>query len=166
MSRTATSVLGSTVITSLLFASLAFAQTGAPASTATGETDSAARKGNYDLKPAKGRAGEQVNGECVATAVGVREDALIAAHSAQNTAIGAALAARKGDLQAAWKMTDNKARRVAREAAWKKFREARAAANKTMKTAVNAAYSAFNTATKACGVQYKEQPEGGATVSL
>jgi hypothetical protein len=107
-----------------------------------------------------------VNGACVATAVGVREDALIAAHATFGTAINTALSTRKTELQASWNMTDAKARRESRTAAWKKFRDARRTANQTMKTAVKAAYSAFNTATKACGVQYAEQPEGGESVSL
>jgi hypothetical protein len=144
------STVGS-VIASLLFASLAFAQTGTPAGTVAGTV--------VQPRPV-------VSGECVATAVGVREDALIVAHTAQNTAIGAALTTRKEELQAAWKLTDNKARHTAREAAHKKFREARKTVNQTMKSAVTAAHTAFNAAAKVCGVKYREAAEPAMSVSL
>ena len=100
-------------------------------------------------KPA--RAG--LNGACVATAVGVRDDAIIAAHNARNTALTTALGVRKTEVQAAWNMTDAKARRNAREAAWKKFRGVAETTRRQFRVSTDSAYLTFNSAVKACGVQ-------------
>jgi hypothetical protein len=178
MSHTSHIVSGS-IISSLLLVSAAFAMdttSGAtPAASEPRDTSSvgvgmgAGKVSVSDLSMTKREGAmmkKAIDGACVASAVGVREDALITAHAAHSTAVTTALTARKTALMAAWNLTDVKARRTAREAAWATFRTARKASNATLKTSVTTAYTAFNTAAKACGVHEKEQAEMSSGVSL
>ncbi|MFM2415167.1 MAG: hypothetical protein RI911_860 [Candidatus Parcubacteria bacterium] len=139
-------------LASLIGGHIAFAQTG----TTTQTSDRMA-------KPARPPA---LNGACVATAVGVRDDALIAAHNTRNTALTAAIGVRKTEVQAAWNLTESKARRVAREAAWKKFQGTANTTRREFRVAADTAYLNFNKAVKACGVQgYTESAAQDTAVS-
>lgn len=133
------------VALSILGGHIAFAQTGA-----TTRGDAAMQR-----RPAPR---SDINGACVATAVGVRDDALMSAHTTRSSAIVSALGVRKTEVQGAWNMTDAKARRVAREAAWKKFRGAAETARRTFRASAESAYTSFNTAVKTCGVQGYSEP--------
>lgn len=146
------SLIATAVVLSFIGGHIAFAQTGATADQAMAPV----------AKPA--RAG--LNGACVATAVGVRDDAIIAAHNTRNTALTAALGVRKTEVQAAWNMTDAKARRVAREAAWKKFRGVTETTRRQFRVSTDSAYLTFNSAVKACGVQgYTESASQDTSVA-
>jgi hypothetical protein len=75
----------------------------------------------------------------------------------QGTAVVGALTIRKTDLQAAWSGDATK-RKVAREAAWKKYRDAVAAARKKFRTETAAIEAKFKVAAKACGADSTETP--------
>lgn len=108
----------------------------------------------------------RTNSACAASAVGVREDALISAHNKRNTAITTALAARKMEFQSAWGMTENGLRRSTREAAWKKFQKAAGIAKRDFRTAAELAYTNFNNAIKACGIgNYTESSANDASAT-
>lgn len=115
----------------------------------SGSAGAPAQPSQRMVKPARAT----LNGACVATAVGVRDDALISAHNTRNTALTGALGIRKTEVQAAWNLADAKARRDARESAWKKFRSSAETARKTFRASADSAYKTFNAAVKACGVQ-------------
>ncbi|MFZ2594087.1 MAG: hypothetical protein WAX38_04925 [Minisyncoccia bacterium] len=107
----------------------------------------------------------QYNGSCVATAVGVREDMIIAARTTHNTAVVAALGVRKTELMAAWNQADAVTRRTARQAGWNKFRTTTESARRIVRADVSAAFTQFNASVKACGVQYSEQASATDTVN-
>lgn len=133
------SLIATALVFSFIGGHIAFAQTG------TTTTQTAA--------PQKRAARAGFDGACVGAAVGVRDDAIIAAHNLRNTALTTALNTRKIEVQAAWNITDQKARRTAREAAWKKSRTAGEVARRQFRVSADTAYLAFNNAVKACGVQ-------------
>jgi hypothetical protein len=85
---------------------------------------------------------------CVATATGVREDAVMASFEAFSAKVTTALKDRKTDLVAANGQTDKDARKTARKSAWSKFKTERKAAVATYKEARKAAYGTFTTTVK------------------
>ncbi len=87
---------------------------------------------------------------CMQTAVGKRDDAVIAAVDAHHDSVKAALVARRDALKAAWGLTDRKARRDALAKAWTDFRMAVRDAQKTLKMAKRAAWKNFEMDRKAC----------------
>jgi hypothetical protein len=97
-------------------------------------------------KPAKA-----LNVACVATAVGKREDAMLAAFDKRNTATHSALVQRKTDLTAAWAKTNRAERNKAIRAAWATYEKSAKAARITFRSERNAAWKTFETARKACG---------------
>ncbi len=108
----------------------------------------------------------RTNSACAATAVGVREDTLVAAHNKRNTAITTALSARKLEFQSAWGMTESGLRRSTREAAWKKFQLAAEKAKREFRASAEGAYRTFNTAIKACGISnYTESSANDASAT-
>lgn len=98
------------------------------------------------------------DGPCVAVALAVREDILIAANTARYNAVTASLKTRKAELIAAWNLTDIKARKAARTAAWKKFQVSSNQIRNDYRRMVEKAYPNFNAAVNACGVDYSEMP--------
>lgn len=87
---------------------------------------------------------------CIKTAIGKREDTLIAGHDAYALAIKNAYTARKTALMAAWDQTDRTARRNAVKVADKAFRDAVRTARMTWNTARRTAWKTFETDRKAC----------------
>ncbi len=93
-----------------------------------------------------------LNLPCVQTAVTARETAVIAAYDVMSVGIRSALTTRQTELTAAWGLTDNKARRDARTAAWTKFNKAVREIRKTYKASVNATWKKFHNDSKSCKV--------------
>ena len=87
---------------------------------------------------------------CIKTAVGKREDALIAGHDAYALAVKNAYTARKTALMAAWDKADRAERRAAVRAADEAFRLAVKNARMAWNTARRAAWKTFETDRKAC----------------
>ena len=75
----------------------------------------------------------------------------MAALDAKNNAFKAGLQARMTALDAAWSLTDSKARNAAIKAAWTAWAQASSSAAKAMRTAKNAAWTQFRADGKACG---------------
>lgn len=88
---------------------------------------------------------------CAASAITVRETAIVAAWDAQHDAVKTAFQNRSASLGAAWALTDKKARRTAIKAAWDQNRKDAKAARDAWKTARQNAWNAFKTARTACG---------------
>ncbi len=89
---------------------------------------------------------------CVQTAVDARETTIGTAFNTYSTAMASALSARKAALHTAWGMTDNTARRTARNAAWSTFKTASKAAHRALKASRHSAWATFRTASAACHV--------------
>lgn len=102
------------------------------------------------------------NVACVQTAVGVHEDAKIAATNTFNAAKGAAMVTFKADIIAAWGQTDFSLRFTALKAAFSKLRAVDAAARTAEKTALATSNTTFQASMKACGVT-KADITGNAT---
>jgi len=96
-------------------------------------------------------ANRTVDAVCVSTAVGVREDALLATWSKFDDAITAVFTARKTALIAAWALPDATARKRAVKDAWATAKKSRREATKTYRTERKAAWRTFKAAAKACG---------------
>lgn len=94
---------------------------------------------------------------CMQTAVEKRETAIIAALVTYTNAWKTSLETRKTELNAAWGITNNKDRRNAINAAWKKFREARKEQRRAFRDARKSAWKQFKTDAKACKVQNLDQ---------
>lgn len=92
----------------------------------------------------------KVDPACMQTAIGKRDDAIISALDTYYNAAKSALTARKSALQAAWGMTDKKARRDAQRKAWSDYRAATKDSRKTFRNAQRDAWKQFNTDAKAC----------------
>lgn len=90
---------------------------------------------------------------CVQTALEKRENALIAAHDSQNTAVKTALTKRMTTLKDAWAQPDRASRVAKRQEAYKVFRTEVQTANTAMKTARNTAWKTYETEAKACGIK-------------
>lgn len=88
---------------------------------------------------------------CIQTAVGKREDAILAAFDKRSTAVHTALVQRKTDLAAAWAMTNRTDRNKAVRMAWKTYQTSWKSAQMTFRTERQAAWKTFNTDRKACG---------------
>lgn len=91
------------------------------------------------------------------TAVEKRETAIIAALVTYTNAWKTSLETRKTELNTAWGITNNKDRRTAINAAWKKFREARKEQRRAFRDARKDAWKQFKTDAKACKVQNLDQ---------
>ncbi len=87
---------------------------------------------------------------CIKTAVGKREDSLVAGHDAYALAIKNAYTARKTALMSAWDLTDKTARRSAVKSADQAFRTSAKSARSTWNTARKASWKTFETDRKAC----------------
>lgn len=157
----ATIIVTGSVICASLLSSIAFAQNNR-------DNDD---RGRGQMPPPKGmmqgkRQGNAITNAtaqqaaCVATAVGVREDTIMAAQATQNTALVSATSTRKTEVMAAWNQADGATRKSARDAAVKKFQTAEMAARKALMTATQAAFKTFNASVKTCGLtNYNEQPD-------
>ncbi len=88
---------------------------------------------------------------CMQTAVGKREDAIISAFSLFGTSMTANLTTRKNALMDAWKIANKKERNLAREAAWKAYRDSAEKAREALRSARKGAWDGFRTDRKACG---------------
>ena len=110
----------------------------------------------------------QSNLTCVQAAVDAREQAIDSAFTTFSSAESAALSARATALHAAWGITDSKARRAARTAAWSAFATANKSAYAALRTARKAAWSTFTTASKACHTAVVETSasEGAGSLGL
>lgn len=102
-----------------------------------------------------------VDMQCLVKAVTSREDALIAASSANAEAISAAFSHRKTALLAAYAQTDKAALRKAVAAAWKSFDADRKTAGKAWMTSRSASWQTFRTSAKACGAADMSGAESG-----
>lgn len=102
-----------------------------------------------------GRSGnvakKNVDVACVASAVGVREDAIMSAWDKFDDAVTAVLTARKSALVSAWALTDVKERRKAIKDAWATAKKSRREAAKTYASERKSAWVAFKNTVKACG---------------
>ena len=87
---------------------------------------------------------------CIKTAVGKREDSLVAGHDAYALAIKNAYTARKTALMSTWDLTDKTARRSAVKSADQAFRTSAKSARSTWNTARKASWKTFETDRKAC----------------
>lgn len=79
-----------------------------------------------------------------------------------NASIVSAYSTRKSALDAAWAMTDAKARNAALKAAWNAFKTAKKSAQKQWKADSKAAWKTFRTAAKAC--KMPEADAGGESM--
>lgn len=93
---------------------------------------------------------------CVQTAVAIRETSMVSAFNTFSASMSTALSTRAASLNTAWGLTDAKARREARSAAWKAFSASSKTAKTTFKTSKKSAWNTFKTATKACKVPLAE----------
>lgn len=92
-----------------------------------------------------------VNLTCMQTAVGVREDAIIAAHDGYATDHKAGLTARKTALGTAWALTNMTARKAAIKTAWGTWKSTLNEARGDLKTEKKAAWTKFKkTAKETC----------------
>jgi len=87
---------------------------------------------------------------CAQTSVETRDTAMIAAMDKYNTAVKAALTARKDALKAAWAMTNAKEARAAIKTAWANYKTAAMDARKSLKADKKAVWAKFKTDRKAC----------------
>ncbi len=87
---------------------------------------------------------------CIKTAVGKREDALLAGHDAYALAIKNAYTARKTALTTAWDQADRTARRTAVKNADMAFKTSVKSAKSAWGTARRGAWKTFETDRKAC----------------
>ena len=92
------------------------------------------------------------NVSCVQTAVGVREDARIAAQNTYNTSLTTALTVRKNEMVAAWATSTVSARFDALKSAMTKYRATVKTAKQTYASAQSSANTTFITSMKNCGV--------------
>jgi len=97
-----------------------------------------------------------LNLQCVQTAVATREASMVNAFNAFSTSMSTALSTRATALNTAWGLTDAKARRETRSAAWKAFSVSSKTAKTTFKTSKKSAWNTFKTATKECKVPLAE----------
>ncbi|HLC49451.1 MAG TPA: hypothetical protein VJI96_03655 [Candidatus Andersenbacteria bacterium] len=89
---------------------------------------------------------------CMRTAVGAREDAIVAAKEKSFASLDSAFKARRDALKSAWDKPVAHDRRSAINAAWKAFRESHKVARAQLRTDDKAAWSTFKTNSKACHV--------------
>lgn len=89
---------------------------------------------------------------CMRTAVGKREDAIVAAKEKSFASLDAAFKTRKDALKSAWDKTDAKERRSAINAAWKAFKESHKAARAQLRTDDKSAWTTFKSESKKCKV--------------
>ncbi|HTK05475.1 MAG TPA: hypothetical protein VL500_07855 [Candidatus Eisenbacteria bacterium] len=101
-------------------------------------------------KPEERPAKPTFDGACMAAATDKREPALIAAYAAKNTAIAAALNARKTALHDAWLKPTFKERHDALRQAWKEWRAAAKKARQDFRKARHEAWKQFYADRKAC----------------
>ena len=127
----------------LVGALLALAPLFAQNAEAAMRTDRTERTGSSTAKTTK-----TVNLSCMQTAVGVREDAIMAAHDAYTVDHKAGLTARKTALTTAWGLTDMTARKTAIKSAWGAWKSALSAARGDLKTDKKAAWEKFKKTAK------------------
>ncbi len=106
-----------------------------------------------------------VKGQCISTAIDVRETAVITNQTTFNASLLTALNTRKEALKSAWLKTEKKERISARDAAWKAFKDAHKSARTTLESSNKTAWSTFRTSEKSCGVQTGETPSVVTTTS-
>ena len=99
---------------------------------------------------AAARVADGIDLTCIQTAVGKRDDAIIAAHGVFAAAIKQALTTRRDALKAAWGLTDRAARRKAIQEAWRAYESAAKAARKTLHDAVKATWKQSEIDRRAC----------------
>lgn len=87
---------------------------------------------------------------CIKTAIGKREDALVAGSDAYALSVKNAYTTRKTALMSAWDLTDKTARRTAVKAADQAFKTSVKTARSTWNTARRTAWKTFDTDKKAC----------------
>lgn len=138
-------ILGSTLAIMLGIAPLAFA-------TENGETRREDRREDRqeDRKNSSSITLDATQMACIKTAVGKREDSLIAGHDAYALSVKNAYTTRKTALMAAWDLTDKTARRTAVKAADQAFKTSVKTARSTWNTARRTAWKTFDTDKKAC----------------
>ncbi len=148
----------------LLSPILALAQTADSASTTpNGAGSTSWQQRHADLlakqaaKKAAREAMNEANLQCVQAATDKREDAIASDWSTYETAISAALSARKSALHDAWGITDTKTRIAARNTAWNTYRTAAKSASSALRSARLSDWSAFASASKACKVPVVEK---------
>jgi len=130
------SVFAKTAVSALISSTLVFSSV-LPASAREAASGLASGKRTVDIA-------------CVQKAIDAREDALMNAWTAHNTAVSSAYAARKTALHAAWGMTDPGARKAAIKAAWEAFRTSMKTAKETWKKSRKAAWETFRASAHAC----------------
>lgn len=89
-----------------------------------------------------------VNLTCMQTAVDIREDGIISAHTAYNTAIMSGLTARKSALHDAWGLTDGTVRKTAIKSAWSAWKSAHTDARADLKSSKKAVWTTFKATAK------------------
>lgn len=107
-----------------------------------------------------------LNLPCVQIALTTRETAIIAAYDVMSASIRTSLITRQTELTTAWGITDNKARRDARNSAWSKFNKTVKEARKAYKASVNTAWKKFHTDSKACKVNTQGVESASSDLSL
>ncbi len=108
------------------------------------------RMGKIEDRSNKFQASTTIDVACVQKAIGIREDALVAAFDIFASSSKTALIARKDALVLAWAKTDAKERRTLRKAAYDAHKEAMRKAHEAIKSARKAAWTTFNTEVKKC----------------
>lgn len=104
-------------------------------------------------------SGMTENLACVRSAVATREASIRTAYVNLNTAILAAFDVRTKSLDTAWTLTDRTARKAARDAAWKVWKESTKTARKAYKETTKTAWNTFSTSTRTCKVNDVESRE-------
>ncbi len=98
---------------------------------------------------------------CMQTAVGTRDNAIIAALDTYASGVKTSLQTRRDALNAAWGITNVKQRRLALRAAWTAFQGTWKSASKGLRVAKNAAWTQFNKDRRACNGNAGDEPAGG-----
>lgn len=100
-----------------------------------------------------------LNVACIQSALDKRENAIITAHNTYSGSITNALTARKDTLKTAWAKPTRQERRVARDAAWKTFKESHRSAHEGLRSTRKTAWNTFDVDMKACGVSKEAHGE-------
>ncbi len=103
---------------------------------------------------------------CVQTAVGTREKAIVDNYGLMTSGIMSALTVRQTELFTAWGISADKERRAARKLAWDKFNTSVKELRKSYKNSVNSVWKKFAADTKGCGVNTQGVESSSSDLSL
>ncbi len=119
-------------------------------------------KDGNDRKDRKENSKDQtpVDLVCMQTAVGTRDDAIIAALEIFHANVKTGLTARRDALKAAWAITDKDARKEAIKKAWAEFKGTWKNERKTLNDSKVASWKTFQESRKTCHAEGEGEEQG------